>query len=90
MCSLMQTSGKSQLLTKVTKLYPGEYAIDAKDDRCLHGSVLSPDSLRGRVVLQTQAGKFFFFFLAVPCGLWYLSSLTSDQTCAPCSGSLES
>ena len=82
MCSLMQTSGKSQLLTKVTKMYPGEYVIDVKDDRCLHGCILSPGSLSGRVVLQTQAGNFFFF-LAVPLGLWDLSSPTSDQTCAP-------
>ena len=58
----MQTSGKSQLLTKVTKMYPGEYVIDVKDDRCLHGCILSPGSLSGRVVLQTQAGNFFFFF----------------------------
>ena len=33
---------------------------------------------------------FFFFFLAVPCGMWDLSSLTRDQTCAPCMGSVES
>ena len=26
---------------------------------------------------------FFFFFLAAPCNMWYLSSLTSSQTYAP-------
>ena len=30
-----------------------------------------------------------FFFLAVPCGMWDLSSLTRDETQAPCSGSVE-
>ena len=29
-------------------------------------------------------------FLATLCSLWDLSSLTSDQTCAPCGGSVES
>ena len=33
---------------------------------------------------------FLFFFLATPHGMWDLSSLTRDQTCAPCSGSTES
>ena len=33
---------------------------------------------------------FLFFFLATPCGLWDLSSLTRDQTRAPCSESEES
>ena len=33
---------------------------------------------------------FFFFFLATPSGMWNLSSLTRDRTCAPCSGSMES
>ena len=32
----------------------------------------------------------FFIFLATPSGMWNLSSLTGDQTCAPCSGSMES
>ena len=32
----------------------------------------------------------FFFFLAMPSSMWDLSSLTWDQTCAPCSGSVAS
>ena len=36
---------------------------------------------------------FFFFnsfyFLAAPCGMWALSSLTTGGTQAPCSGSME-
>ena len=31
----------------------------------------------------------FFFFLAVLCSMWDLSSLTKDQTCALCIGSME-
>ena len=27
---------------------------------------------------------FFFFFLAMPCSMWDLSSPTRNQTCAPC------
>ena len=42
-------------------------------------------------------GFFFFvvvvvvvgFILAMPCGMWDLSFLTRDSTCAPCSGSSE-
>ncbi|XP_054942431.1 small ubiquitin-related modifier 3 isoform X1 [Physeter macrocephalus] len=34
--------------------------------------------------------KKFFFFLAVLCGMWGLSSPTRDRTCDPCSGSVES
>ena len=30
-----------------------------------------------------------FFFLALLCSMWDLSSPTRDQTCAPCSGSVE-
>ena len=29
---------------------------------------------------------FFFFFLALPWGMWDFISLTRDRTCAPCSG----
>ena len=32
---------------------------------------------------------FFFFFLHEPCDMWDLSSLTRDQTQAPCSGSIK-
>ena len=35
-------------------------------------------------------GIFFFFFLAALCSMWDLSSLTRDQTQAPCIGSMES
>ena len=31
-----------------------------------------------------------FFFFRLPCCLWGLSSLTRDQTHAPCSGNTES
>ena len=31
----------------------------------------------------------FIYFLATPCGLQDLSSLTRDQICAPSSGSIE-
>ena len=34
--------------------------------------------------------EFFFHFLAAPCGTWDINSLTTDQTYAPCSGSMES
>ena len=38
-----------------------------------------------------QQSLFFFFnFLATPCGMWNLTSLTKDRTHAPCSGSVES
>ena len=33
---------------------------------------------------------YFFFLVAVPRGMWGLSSPTRDGTCAPCSGSVES
>ena len=32
----------------------------------------------------------FFFFQATLWGIWDLSSLTKDQTCAPCIGNVES
>ena len=32
----------------------------------------------------------FFFFLTMPYSMWDLSSLTMDQTCAHCSGIMES
>ena len=48
-------------------------------------------------MLGTEAGLntvfaffLFFKFLATSHGMWDLSSLTRDQTCAPCSGSAES
>ena len=34
--------------------------------------------------------KSYFFFLALLCSLWDLSSPTRDQTWTPCSGSLDS
>ena len=37
-----------------------------------------------------RAGIFVFFFLAMQCCLWYLSSLTSDQTWATVNESVES
>ena len=38
---------------------------------------------------RTDAISFFFFFLAVPHGMWDLISLAKDETQAPCSGSME-
>ena len=32
----------------------------------------------------------WFFFLAIPHGLWDLRSPTRDGTCAPCNGNMES
>ena len=32
----------------------------------------------------------FIYFLAVPWGMWDLSSLARDQTCAPCGGRADS
>ena len=37
--------------------------------------------------VQSHSTLLFFIHLAMPCGLWDLSSLTRDRTCAPCSGS---
>ena len=37
--------------------------------------------------VQSHSTLLFFIHLAVPRGLWDLSSLTRDRTCAPCSGS---
>ena len=37
--------------------------------------------------VQSHSTLLFFIHLAVPRGLWDLSSLTRDWTCAPCSGS---
>ena len=45
-----------------------------------HGICLQEDHRLGKV-------NFFFFFLATPCSMWDLSSLTRDQTRAPCRGS---
>ena len=36
--------------------------------------------------VQSHSTLLFFIHLAVPRGLWDLSSLTRDRTCAPCSG----
>ena len=39
---------------------------------------------------QCILGTFFFFFLAMLCGMWDLSSPTRDRTLVPCNGSMES
>ena len=39
---------------------------------------------------RTMLFLTFFFFLAMPYGMWNLSSMTKDQTLAPCFGSVES
>ena len=45
---------------------------------------------RNSEVSLTPATFNFIYFLATPCGLQDLSSLTRDQTCAPTNGSIES
>ena len=37
-----------------------------------------------------QCSSWLFPFLAMPCGMWNLSSVAKDQTLAPCTGSVES
>ena len=39
--------------------------------------------------MSALEGVFFFFFLAMPWGMWDLSFLTRDRTHVPCSGSME-
>lgn len=39
--------------------------------------------------LSTNVFYLFFIVLAVPSGMWDHSSLTRDQTLAPCIGSME-
>ena len=50
-----------------------------------------PPALGNGVLPNASLGKsqsiFFFPFLVVPCGMWDLSSLTTDLTHVPCSGS---
>ena len=46
--------------------------------------------LEQRVQGEVAGGRVAFFFSAVLCDMWDLSSLTRDQTHAPCSGSSES
>ena len=40
----------------------------------------------GQPWLLLELPFFFFFFLATPCGIWDLSSLSRARTHAPCSG----
>ena len=51
-------------------------------------TVLMPQGL----LKNTYKGVVFvlLFFLAMPHSMWALSSLTRDQTCTPCTGSIES
>ena len=44
---------------------------------------------KGRASEKSESA-YFLFFQATLCGLWDLSSLTKDVTCAPCIGSTES
>ena len=41
-------------------------------------------------VLYSRSLLVIYFILAVPRGMWDLSSLTRDRTCVPCSESWES
>ena len=56
----------------------------------------APSALEGEVLTSGPPGKslvlfiYLFLFLATPLEMWGLSTLTRDQTCAPCSGSAES
>ena len=66
----------------------------------MHGYVESLEILKnvgeGRIqrkflIQEAKASLLFFWvFLAMPCSMRDLSSLTRDQTCAPCIGSAES
>ena len=40
--------------------------------------------------LFKKINSILLIYLAVPCSMWDLSSLTRDQTCAPCGESAES
>ena len=42
------------------------------------------------MVCEFYLNKTFFNFLAAPHGMWTLSSQTRDETCTPCTGSIES
>ena len=53
----------------------------------LHGPVMASPLLPRSVVTVSNFSILFFFWLS---GMWDLSSLTSDRTCSPCSGSVES
>ena len=55
--------------------------------RWLHGPVMASPLLQHSVVTVSNFSILFFFGLS---GMWDLSSLTSDRTCSPCSGSMES
>ena len=51
-------------------------------------------ALAGRILTTESSGKPFLGFLDISvffwlCGMWDPSSLTKDQTCAPCNGNSE-
>ena len=48
------------------------------------------ESLQGHCQTFSVCICAYFFFLAMPHGMWDLSSPTRDRTCAPCSGSMKS
>ena len=54
---------------------------------CIGRRILNHWTVRG---IQLSLYVCFGFFLASPCGMRDLSSLTTDWTCAPCVGSTES
>ena len=50
----------------------------------------NPSLLLANPVMKALTLKVFFFFFAVLCGMWDLSSPTRDQTLTLCIGSVES
>ena len=60
--------------------------------QCFHHSPFKLRSLRWKRYKKRQSIwiEFILNFLAVPYGVWDLSSLTKDPTCTPWSGSVES
>lgn len=58
------------------------FLIRAKSGPCALGNGVLPNASLGK-----SQSIFFFPFLVVPCGMWHLSSLTTDLTHVPCSGS---
>ena len=49
-----------------------------------------PESVGHGQGMLYRRGNMLSFFLAAPCSTWDLNSLTTDWTCVPCSGSVES
>ena len=78
-------------------LYQQAQFREKKHRKCQHGPDYSYNvashmgqALCVRLSLTLPGGGYLFFFFAVSCAIWDLSSLTRDQTYATCIGSTES